>query len=341
MRNQLSALRLAALGAALTLALPIGGRAQPPAPVPAPASPPAAAPATDQQTAETLGLGTDTTTRMTVPINIGARGPFDFIVDTGAERTVISRELARSLSLAPGRTATVHSMSEVSQIETVVIPDLRIGSRTVSGINAPALARSDLGASGMLGVDSLQAQRVLFDFAHQQMTISPSRRSEERWPEGTIVVTGRRLFGRLVLVDASVDGQRVWVIIDTGSQVTVGNSALRAALVRRHQLGITGPVTLLSITGGRIDAEYSVARLIKIGGIDIHDLPIAFADVHPFRRLQLMDRPALLLGMDALQLFQRVSVDFPNHRVRVLLDDSSQSIDTRMAGTAPGIRVVS
>ena len=187
----------------------------------------------------------------------------------------------------------------------------------------------------MLGVDSLQRQRVVFDFGRQEMTISPSRGPEQRMARGEIVVTGRRLYGRLVLVDASVDGQRIWVIIDTGSQVSVANSALRAALQRRGRLGPTQPIELVSITGGRVEADYGVARRIRIGGLDIHNLPVAFADVHPFRQLGLSDRPALLLGMDALQLFERVSVDFANRRVRVLLDDSSERLDTRMAGTLP------
>jgi predicted aspartyl protease len=322
----------AGIAAALAMAAPLRGQ-----------PPPAAETGTrlpDQQHAETLGYRPDMTARMTVPVNIEGQGPFRFIVDTGAERTVISRELASALELRAGRTAVVHSMTEVSRIPTVVIPDLRIGGRSVSGIHAPALSRSDLGASGMLGVDSLQRQRVVFDFGRQEMTISPARGREERWPDGEIVVTGRRIYGRLVLVDASVDGERVWVIIDTGSQVSVANSALRSALQRRGRLGPTRPIQLLSITGGRMDAEYSVARRIRIGGADINFLPIAFADVHPFRQLRLTDRPALLLGMDALQLFDRVSVDFANRRVRVLLDDSSQSTDTRMAGTVPGVRVI-
>jgi predicted aspartyl protease len=327
-----SQLWYAGIAAALALGAPLAGQQ------------PAAQTGTrlpDQQQAETLGYLADMTTRMTVPVNIEGQGPFRFIVDTGAERTVISRELASELALSPGRTAIVHSMTEVSRIATVVIPDLRIGGRSVADIHAPALSRSDLGASGMLGVDSLQRQRVVFDFGRREMTISPARGREERWPAGEIVVTGRRLYGRLVLVDASVDGERVWVIIDTGSQVSVANSALRNALQRRGRLGPVRPIQLLSITGGRMDAEYSVARRIRIGGADINFLPIAFADVHPFRQLRLTDRPALLLGMDALQLFARVSVDFANRRVRVLLDDSSQSEVTRMAGTVPGVRVIS
>lgn len=328
-----SLLWFAGMAAALALAAPLRGQEQP-----------AAQTGTrlpDQQNAETLGYLPDATTRMTVPVNIAGQGPFRFVVDTGAERTVISRELARDLDLSPGRTAVVHSMTEVSRIDTVVIPGLQIGNRTVSDIHAPALSRSDLGASGMLGVDSLQRQRVVFDFGRQEMTISPSRQREERWPAGEIVVTGRRLYGRLVLVDASVDGQRVWVILDTGSQVSVGNTALRNALLRRGRLGPTRPIQLLSITGGRLDAEYSVARRIRIGGLDINFLRIAFADVHPFAQLRLTDRPAILLGMDALALFDRVSVDFANRRVRVLLDDSSQIGETRMAGTVPGVRVSS
>jgi predicted aspartyl protease len=184
---------------------------------------------------------------------------------------------------------------------------------------------------------------VVFDFKREEMTISPSRRPEASWREdGTIVVTGRPHFGRLMLVDASVEGERVWVIIDTGSQVTVANSALRRALERRRRLGTLRPIQLLSITGGSVEAQYGIAHRIRIGNINIQDLRVAFADVHPFRQLQLMDRPALLLGMDAMHLFERVSIDFANRRVRVLLPDSSQQVPiTRMAGTQPGVRVSS
>lgn len=314
---------LAGLIAIAALAGPGAAQETSPPDIAAPAPVMTAAPL-DQQQAETLDTGRDVDDRMTIGVNISGRGPFPFIIDTGAERTVISTELARSLALRPGRSAIVHSMSEVSEIATVVIPALRVGNRTTERIHAPALSRANLGASGILGVDTLQRQRVTFDFRRRLMTVTPSRGSEERWPAAdTVVVTGRSLYGRLVLVDAAVDGQRVWVIIDTGSAVSVGNMALRNALARRNRLREVAPISVMSITGGVIAAEYGFARRIRVGGLDINNLPIAFADVHPFRQLRLLDRPALLLGMDALQLFSRVSVDFPNRRVRVLIDDGA------------------
>ncbi|HLL31210.1 MAG TPA: retroviral-like aspartic protease family protein [Allosphingosinicella sp.] len=280
-----------------------------------------------------LGTEHDRWARMTVPVTIGESGPYAFVVDTGAERTSIAQELARDLRLGPGSRARLHSMTEVSQIQTVLIPALEVGGRSVRDIHAPALQRRYIGAEGILGVDSLQSQRVSFDFARQQMTVTNSRKREESWPSDTIVVTARNRLGHLVLVDASVDGQKVWVILDTGAQTTVANSVLRRRLELRGRLRATRPIVLQSVTGGRMPADQTVVKRIRLGGMDINDMPVAFADVHPFAKLGLSDKPALLLGMDALRLFERVSVDFPNRRVRLQGPSTSERTGTQFAGT--------
>jgi len=340
MKARLSPLGWAGIVAALALSSPLRGQEQPAVPAPAPGAAASDVPARlpDQGTAETIDTRIDNAARMTVPVSIAGHGPYAFVVDTGSERTVVSRELASSLALGPGPVATVHSMTEVSQIPTVLVEGLTVGQRTMDEIQAPALARINLGAAGMLGVDTLQTQRVIFDFQHNQMTVMPSRRSEPHWPQGEIVVTARSRFGRLMLIDASLEGQRVYVIVDTGSEVSVGNMALRHALERHHRLGPTAPISMVSVTGGRLVADYTIARHMRIGGADINDLPIAFADVHPFRQLQLIDRPAVLLGMDALRLFRRVSVDFANRRVRLLTPDSSLNRTFQMAGASEIVR---
>jgi predicted aspartyl protease len=292
-------------------------------PVPPPAEP--AAPE-----GVVIGTGEDRSQRMTVPVTVEGSGPYAFIVDTGAERTAIAQELASDLQLGPGRKARLHSMSEVSQVRTVLIPALGVGGKSVLDINAPALERRHIGAEGILGVDTLQNQRVSFDFAKQQMTVSASRKREEKWPDDTIVITARNRFGHLVLVDAEVDGQKVWVILDTGAQISLANNALRRKLERKKRLGPTWRIGMVSVTGGRIVADQALVSKIRLGDMDIHDLPLAFADVHPFRKLDLMDRPALLLGMDALKLFERVSVDFANRRVKLFTPQRSERAGTVM-----------
>jgi predicted aspartyl protease len=318
------------------------GAAPPPSPVPAPSASPNAATASDPDAAAadgfSLALGEDRNARMTVPVSIGTEGPYAFIVDTGAERTVISEQLAARLGLGTAGKAEVHSMTEVSDITTFAIPSLQVGGKQVRDIRAPGMDRHNLGAEGMLGVDSLQQQRVSFDFLRETMTIVPSRKSEERWTQDSIVVTAKSRFGHLVLVDAAIDGEKVWVIVDTGAQVTIGNMALRRKLERRGKLKPLDPVLLLSVTGGRLLADAALAKHIRLGGVDIYDMPIAFTDAHPFRKLGLLDRPALLLGMDALKLFDRVSVDFANRRVRLLAPGRSERAPWAQLAAAAGIK---
>ncbi len=135
-----------------------------------------------------------------------------------------------------------------------------------------------------------------------------------------------------MLADASADGQKIWVIIDTGSQVSVGNEALRRRLLSRDSRRNSRPVQLISVTGGSTLADYAMLDTIRLGDIHINNMPVAFADVHPFRKLGLAKRPALLLGMDALRLFERVSVDFANRKVRFMKPGgASLSRETRSA----------
>jgi hypothetical protein len=144
-----------------------------------------------------------------------------------------------------------------------------------------------------------------------------------------------------MLVDASVDGQKVWVILDTGAQTTVANNVLRRKLEEKGRLRTTVPIMLQSVTGGQMAADQTTVKRIRLGGMDIRDMPVAFADVHPFAKLGLSKKPALLLGMDALRLFDRVSVDFPNRRVRLLGGSRSERQGTKFASerlnSSPGI----
>ena len=52
-------------------------------------------------TTDEVEIGRDLGDRMTVAVQVGGRGPYKFLVDTGSERTVISRQLAQRLQLLP------------------------------------------------------------------------------------------------------------------------------------------------------------------------------------------------------------------------------------------------
>lgn len=269
-----------------------------------------------------VALGQDRSERMTVPVRLEGGETMAFVVDTGAERTVISRQLADRLNLRHGPVRNLVTVTGTGKVNTVILPGLEVSGTKVKDIEAPALDRAHIGAHGMLGIDSLKSRRVMLDFKKGEMKVMASRRVEDSDPD-TIVVTARSKYGQLILVDARFLGERVKVIVDTGSQTSIGNQALLDRLLRKKKALVLTPVTVTSVTGHSIAAQFAQVDRIQIGGADFNDIPVAFADAEPFRRFGLAKQPALLLGMDALRLFDRVSVDFANKQVRFILPGTS------------------
>ena len=273
---------------------------------------------------------TDKDDRMTVPVRLAGAGPYQFLVDTGADRTAVSRQLVLQLQLPNAGGVQLHSVSGVSTVTTARVKDLELTQPPERPIDAAVLDRVYMGADGIVGVDVLNSARVQFDFATQTMSIVPSATPDFAAEKGTIVVSARRKNGRLIVTDADVDGHTLTVVLDTGSQISIGNSALRRRLLGSNLVDAQKTVELQSVTGEKIVGDYMVIPAITIGGIALSNLAVVFTDAETFRQLRLEDKPSLLLGMNAIRAFKKVSIDFANKKFRVVLPQHSE-LDTRIA----------
>lgn len=273
---------------------------------------------------QVISLAADRYTRMTVPVLLDGRGPYHFVVDTGAERTTISSELAATLALRPAGGARLHSVTGMMPVSLFHIDTIDIDRHRATALRAPGMAQIHLGGPGLVGVDSLRDQRVTMDFRQRKMTIAPARTRDPMARSDDIVVRARSRGGRLVIMNASLDGTRVAVILDTGSQASLGNEALRRKLFARRPTRPSAPIELRDVAGGRMMATYTTTHALKISDFQVQSLPIALADAHVFTELGFADTPAMLLGMDALALFDRVTIDFPKRTARFLRPHEDQ-----------------
>lgn len=292
--------------------------------------PPAAAqpvPATDPPTVvRTVAANDD---RVSIPIHIDGRGPWNFIIDTGSQRTVISRDLADHLALPSRRQVTIVSMAGRSTARTVAVPRLGYAKETVDDIEAPVLEGDHLGAAGLLGLDSLHAKRLLLNFRTGRMEIGASRRA---WRDpDAIIVEAKRRKGQLILLHSDANGLKVNIILDTGTQLSVGNFALRDKLIRKKRAPAMSEVSLISVTGDRLTGQLGRIGKIRMGPIALTDLPVMFADAQPFRELGLSDKPTLRLGIQALKMFDRVAIDFGRGKIDFLMPDASALERQRLA----------
>ena len=323
---------------ALLLAAPalVGATPAPPDPAPVPAATPAATgeviapPVVVVPFIEPFDL--DASRRMSVKVMVGGKGPFSFLVDTGAERTVIARELAERLKLVEGEKLRLATIGGSATVASYRIAALQMADLHLAAVDAPAFSGRHIGAAGLIGVDMLEERRILIDFRKQSMQILETRKQSRPLirDDDAIVVMARNSAGRLILSDARLDGKRIDVIVDTGAQTSVGNLALQKLVMSRraNRLPLIES-TLDAVSGEAVPALRTAIKRIVITGMDVNDLPVSFADSQAFRALGLEDRPALLLGMDSLALFDRVEIDFPNKRVVFDLPDGA-SRDTKL-----------
>ena len=299
-------------------------------PVPAPPGPTTLAPLPPATIDNSLTIGGDAVkarkieTRLSVDVHVNGRGPYRFIVDSGADTSAVGLKIAHDLQLPLGTPAVLDGMSERDVVERVKVNQLTVGPNSISNLELPALREGDLGADGMIGIDALVHQRLMMDFDKRLIQVEDAS-VPEKYAADAIVITARSQHGQLILTHVKAVGLSLDAVIDTGSEITIGNLALRDRLFRGNASKfVTIPVT--DVTGAKVMVQLARIDELQVGSVTLRDLPMAFADVPPFKLFGLSDQPALLLGTDVLQTFRRVSLDFRARKVRFQLRHCGETV---------------
>ena len=255
-------------------------------------------------------------TRLSVEVRVNGQGPYHFIVDSGADTSAVGLRIAQNLALPLGTPAILNGMTARNLVDRVKIARLNLGPSTISDLEVPALREGDLGGDGLLGIDALVRQRLMMDFDKHLIQVEDAR-VPMKYNPGDIVIIARRQHGQLILAEVKASGFRLDAVIDTGTEITIGNSALRQKLLRRRTKMST--VDVIGVTGTTVKLDLATIDELQLGPVLLRNVPIAFADVPPFKLFGLADQPALLLGTDILENFRRVSLDFRARKVRFQL----------------------
>jgi len=272
-------------------------------------------------------------TRLNVEVQVNGRGPYRFVVDSGADTSAVGLRIARDLQLPLGRPAILNGMTSRNRVDRVKVAALTLGPSVIRDLEVPALRETDLGGDGLVGIDALVRQRLMMDFEKKVIKVEDASKPWKGSP-GDIVIIAKRQRGQLILTAVKASGLNLDAVIDTGSEITIGNTLLRDKLLsKRHTkfweveaIGVTGVVMKMQLA--RIDE-------IRFGTVTLRDVPIAFADVPPFEMFGLTDGPALLLGTDLLETFRRVSLDFRARKVRFQLRRCGEQGITISTSPAP------
>jgi hypothetical protein len=258
----------------------------------------------------------DMYSRMTAPIQVAGQGPYAFVVDTGANQSVISIELAARLGLPAGPSEILNGVAGTQATPTTTAR-LDVGGRIQPNATLFLLPAAAIGGDGLLGLDSLEGQILTLDFGGQRLRIdAPHHR---HYDPDEVSMKAQRRDGQLTLVDADLAGMRILAFLDSGAQNSIGNLALREMALSRYPNSLMAAAPIYSATGQTILAEMADLPSLRVGDLHLPNWPVAFADLHTFKMWNMVDKPALLLGVDILSRFAYVRLDFDRDEVNFRL----------------------
>jgi len=128
---------------------------------------------------------------MIVPVMIDDRGPFDFVVDTGTNATLLDPQLARELGLQAKDRLQLESLSNSTSVPRYFLRKLKVGPAIISNSEALAVKLTQLTAldrriRGILGMNVLLHFSFRLDFDRSVMELYP-------FPETARVPAGLRV----------------------------------------------------------------------------------------------------------------------------------------------------
>jgi hypothetical protein len=243
--------------------------------------------------------------RIVAPVMINGRGPFKLMVDTGANRSLITTTVADTLGIdylsAPQ--VTMNGVTGSAVVPAVAIDRLEAGELVFESLQVPVLPPHLVGGvDGILGIAGLREQRLVVDFDRDRVTISRSK----LWETDLLRIDAHRVAGGLLAAKARVGRIRVIAVMDTGGQITLGNRALQEALRAQART----QTEVLGTTETVIMGDTARVPDIRFGEVSIRRVLVTFGDFHIFDIWNLNDEPALIIGMDVLGAMGAFMIDF-------------------------------
>jgi predicted aspartyl protease len=141
--------------------------------------------------------------------------------------------------------------------------------------------------------------------------------------------------GHLRSANCIIDSVRATAFVDTGAEISVGNTQLLAMLAEHDSsYATTETIPLTGVTGGVINGRVATVKNVRLGGLTFEEGRIAIADLQIFKLWAIDDRPSLLIGMNWLRQFSKVSIDYGRKELR--FDLASRNKPEPMRCSTPG-----
>jgi predicted aspartyl protease len=214
-----------------------------------------------------------------VDARINGAGPFKFLLDTGASRSIVADDLATDLGAPVVATSEVvgsagSDMRFVVRLDSVAVDSARVDALLAAAVPAASLSRLGRGVRGLLGQDFLSAFNYTLDYRRARLTWDEALTCDGRGAVRMIAAEGR-----FVMALEDHRGAPLRLVPDSGAEVPVlfrPSAALSAsrAFVEGHAPAVSPGATALvtGMSGRSARAQVTAIEMLRVGSVTLRDL---------------------------------------------------------------------
>ena len=250
--------------------------------------------------------------RPTAKVMLNGKGPFEFLVDTGANITVLTMRRALEIGAPFTGMAMVNGTTGSAEMPVATVARLVTGVVNASDLRIAvipdaALPRQD----GILGADVFAGRRLAFEMQRKRVLVQASQRNAVFGIRTTSAGNMRVRNGRLAEIDGHIGKINVRMMLDTGADNCIINRSLEAALVKMFpRIPRVGHATVVGVTGQVLTGTYLGLPDIRFGGVTLRDAGGVAADAPIFEIWDLTTAPAMIVGINVLSRLAGFSIDY-------------------------------
>lgn len=255
----------------------------------------------------------DITGHVMVPTLVDGKGPYDFILDTGADESAVYSWFAKSLALPKGESRELSGATGSEQMVGTRLSVMSLDGHEIHDIDADTVPDRPDGAkiAGIAGVDLMAHRLAVIDFACKTFALRPvASVGEDITGSGArLIKAGSIAGGNQLTLPVTVNGISGTATLDTGSRSTQINSVFAAAAGISPNSEAFKDIATRGVTKTSVSARVGPIGTVQFAGITLPHATARVVDMPYLEEAGLANVPAMNLGLDMLR-GTRLTLDY-------------------------------